>query len=102
MDVETLRGIAVVSLTEGLRLGRIDEVLFSTQPLQVRAWQVRADDGLFVIPIDQVRSVGTDAIIVESSQVTHAAGGAGASTPWSAPLISSTGRWSTTPGRSSA
>lgn len=73
MDADKLKGLAVVSLAEGARLGRITDLLFETAPLRVAALRARGDGGDFVLPFARVRNVGTDAVTVESSQETQIA-----------------------------
>lgn len=64
MDADTLKGLAVVSLAEGTRLGRVTDVLFETEPLRVVALQARGAGGDFVLPFERVRNVGADAVTV--------------------------------------
>jgi len=74
MHSDTLKGIAVVSMTEGSRLGRVEESLFDPQTLHLAALRIKGDSGGFMVPMAQVRSIGTDAVMVESSAATQAAG----------------------------
>jgi len=71
MKTDKLKGIAVVSLAEGTKLGQVDAPLFDSSSLQLRAFQVKGDGQTFVVPLDLVRSIGADAVTVESSQVTQ-------------------------------
>ena len=71
---ENLKGMAIVSISEATRLGVVTNVLFDTGPLRVAALQAASAETEFVIPFELVRSLGTDAITVESSQVTQVAG----------------------------
>lgn len=71
MNTGKLRGIAVVSLAEGTKLGQVDAPLFDSVSLQLRAFQVKGDGQIFIVPLDLVRSIGTDAVTVESSQATQ-------------------------------
>lgn len=73
MNTGRLKGIAVVSLAEGAKLGRVEAPLFDSTSLQLRAFQVKGDGQTFIVPLDLVRSIGTDAVTVESSQVTQTA-----------------------------
>ncbi len=74
MDADKLKGMAVVSLNEGAKLGRIQDLLFDTQAMRVAAIQISGDNGgNFVLPTDQVRSIGADAVTVESGQVLQVA-----------------------------
>ncbi len=81
MDAITLKGMAVVSLQEGTRLGRVEQALFDLVARQLRAVEVRGDSGAFVVPFEQIEHIGSDAITVASSQVTQTpAGGSPAGT----------------------
>lgn len=71
MDAKTLKDMAVVSLQEGTRLGRVAEPLFDLAARQMRAVKVHGDDGTFIVPFEQIESIGSDAITVTSSEVTH-------------------------------
>ena len=78
MDADKLKGMTIVSLADGAKLGRIDEVLFETQPLRAAALRA-ADAGQgFVLPFARLTHVGADAVTVESGQVTEAASAGGA------------------------
>ncbi len=71
MDANRLKGMAVVSVAEAARLGAITDVAFNADPLRVAALQLRSEGTDFVIPFDQVRNLGADAVTVDSSQVTQ-------------------------------
>jgi uncharacterized protein YrrD len=71
MEAKSLKGIAVVSLNEGSQLGRVEEPLFDLAARQLRALEVRGDDGTFIVPFEQIVSIGSDAVTVTSSDVTH-------------------------------
>jgi sporulation protein YlmC with PRC-barrel domain len=71
MNTGKLKGIAVVSLSEGAKLGQVEAPLFDSTSLQLRAFQVKGDGQTFIVPLDLVRSIGTDAVIVESCQATQ-------------------------------
>lgn len=74
MYSENLKGVAVVSMTEGARLGRVEESLFDPQTLQLAALRIKGETGEFMVPIEKVQSIGTDAVMVDSSAVTEASG----------------------------
>jgi len=74
MDASTLKGTAVVSLSEGTKLGTVERLLIDLSALRLVALQVKGDSGTFVIPFDQVQQIGADAITVASSQVTQIPG----------------------------
>lgn len=71
MDAKTLKGTAVVSLQEGTRLGRVEQPLFDLAARQLRAVEVHGDAGTFIVPFEQIESMGSDAITVTNSQVTQ-------------------------------
>lgn len=72
MDVSKLHDMAIVSIVDGARLGRIKDVLFDTSA--GRAVALRAEHGgqTFLVPLDQVKNIGADAVTVENSTVTQA------------------------------
>lgn len=78
MNTDKLKGIAVVSRDEGAKLGKVDAALFDPATLQLRAFQVKGDGQTFIVPLDQVGSIGADAIMVQSSQATQTASRGGA------------------------
>jgi sporulation protein YlmC with PRC-barrel domain len=71
MDGEKLRGMPIVSVGEGAKLGYVDEVLFDVPALRIVALRARGDDQIFAVPYEHLRTIGEDAITVESSQVTQ-------------------------------
>jgi sporulation protein YlmC with PRC-barrel domain len=73
MNTDKLKGMAVVSLAEGAKLGQVDAPLFDAATLHLRAFQVTGDGQTFIVPLEQVRTIGTDAVMVESSQATQTA-----------------------------
>lgn len=75
MNVDKLKGMAIVSVAEGSRLGRIDDVLIDPSALQIGAVKIEHDSQSFMIPFNLIKNIGSDAVTVESSQVTQADGG---------------------------
>ena len=71
MNTDKLKGIAVISQTEGVRLGRVVSTLFDPATMHLRAFRVKGDGQNFVVPFDQVKNIGSDAVIVQSSQATQ-------------------------------
>jgi sporulation protein YlmC with PRC-barrel domain len=78
MNTETLKGIAVVSLDEGAKLGTVDRALFDPATLQLLAFQIKGNGQTFIIPWERVQTIGKDAIMVTSSQATQTAASGGA------------------------
>src|SRR5687768_13470980 len=72
MKAERLKGMAVVSIEDGARLGRIAEVLFDTQPPHIAGFRVDAGDKALLLPFEQVRSLGADAVTIPSRAVAQA------------------------------
>jgi len=71
MDAHTLKGMAIVSVQEGTKLGYVEQPLLDLTARKVVALQVRGESGTFIVPFDEVASVGTDAITVASSAATQ-------------------------------
>jgi sporulation protein YlmC with PRC-barrel domain len=71
MDAKSLVGIAVVSVTEAARLGRVADVLFDTNPLRVAALKATTDKADFAVPFDQIRKIGSDAVMVDRPEATQ-------------------------------
>ena len=71
MEAKTLKGLAVVSLQEGTKLGQVEQPLFDLVARQLGALEVKGTAGTFLIPFAQLERIGTDAVTVASSQVTQ-------------------------------
>ena len=71
MDANSLNDVAVVSVTGAARLGRVTQVLFETDPLRVAGLKAAAASGEFILPFDQVSRFGSDAVMVETPDVTQ-------------------------------
>lgn len=78
MNSDKLKGFSVLSLTEGIRFGHVVAPLFDPATLALRAFQIEGDGQSFLVPLDQVGTIGTDALMVENSRMTRAATAAGA------------------------
>ena len=66
MDAKQMKGLAVVTIAEADRLGRVEEVLFRSQPLQVAALRISTDDGSRIVGMNTITNVGTDAITTDT------------------------------------
>ena len=71
MNAQALKGMAIVSLQEGTKLGQIDQPLFDMATRQLGALQVSGAAGNFIVPFSQIHQIGSDAVTVTSSQVTQ-------------------------------
>jgi sporulation protein YlmC with PRC-barrel domain len=80
MRSATLRGLAIISIAEGTRLGRVDDLLIDIAERRIVALHCSDQGRRFIVPFQHVRNIGKDAITVESSQVTQIEG-QGAQTP---------------------
>jgi len=74
MHSASLKGMAIVSITEGTRLGRVDDLWIDIATRTVAALQCSDQGKRFIVPFQLVRNVGKDAITVENSQVTQVDG----------------------------
>jgi sporulation protein YlmC with PRC-barrel domain len=78
MKASALKGKAVVSMADGVQIGRIEDVLFDTVALRVAALALATTGGRSILPFSSVRSLGADAVTVESVTAIQAdQGGAG-------------------------
>src|ERR671932_1538474 len=67
MKASALKDRAVVSLADGTRIGRVSDVLFDTAELRLAALALTTTGGQSILPFAAVRSLGTDAVTVESA-----------------------------------
>lgn len=74
MRSAALKGMAVVSIAEGTRLGRVDDLLIDITERRVVALNCSESGKRFIVPFQFVKNIGQDAITVESSQVTQVDG----------------------------
>jgi sporulation protein YlmC with PRC-barrel domain len=65
MDANGLRGMAVVTLADAERLGRVHDVLFEADPLRASALVLRHENQERVIPFSAISELGNDAIVTE-------------------------------------
>ena len=71
MDAKSLKNVAIVSVEGAARLGRVTEVLFETNPLRLAALRASDQSGESVLPFDRVSSFGSDAVMVETPDVSQ-------------------------------
>jgi sporulation protein YlmC with PRC-barrel domain len=72
MKVEDFKKLAVVSIDSGAKLGYVDDLLFDTENLAVAGFHVKGDGHQSLLPISEVRSIGADAITVQSDAAMRA------------------------------
>ena len=68
MKASAVRGLTVLSIADGSRLGRVDEVLFDPVRRVVGALSVRTEAGEGLIPFNGIAGVG-DAVTVQDERV---------------------------------
>src|SRR5947209_18377056 len=73
MKASELKNKAVVSMADGVQIGRVEDVLFDTAALRVAALALSTTGGRSVLPFAAVRSLGADVVTVESATATQAA-----------------------------
>lgn len=59
---------AVVSVSDGLKVGTVKDLLIDTTTLAATDLLVSGDSGLGRVPIENIKEIGQDAIMIESSQ----------------------------------
>lgn len=65
MDAKALCGMAVVTLADAERLGRVEDVLFEIDPLRASALVLRHENQERVVPFSAISELGSDAIVTE-------------------------------------
>jgi sporulation protein YlmC with PRC-barrel domain len=71
MKASELKDQAVVSMADGTRIGRVSDVLFDTADLRVAALTLTTNGGQSILPFAAIRSLGADAVTVESATATQ-------------------------------
>ena len=64
MEADTIKGRAVVSIESGAKLGYVEDLVFDTQALRLAGLCISAEGQEAVIPFEDVKSLGHDAITV--------------------------------------
>jgi sporulation protein YlmC with PRC-barrel domain len=67
MKISDLRGNAIVSMSDGERVGTVRDVLIDTGKLQATALVIGGRPGQGYLPLDGVKSFGPDAITIENA-----------------------------------
>lgn len=67
MKASALKGMAVLSMADGVQIGRVEDVLFDTAALRIGALVLKTTGGRSVLPFAAVRRIGADAVTVESA-----------------------------------
>jgi len=77
MHSAALKGMAIVSISEGTRLGRVDDIWLDIAQRSVTALQCSEQGKRFIVPFHLVKNIGQDAITIENSQATQVQGQVG-------------------------
>ena len=64
MKAKAIKNLAVVSIDDGVKLGYVDDVIVDSRRLRVAALHIKADGRRGLIPFDQIRTIGRDAVTV--------------------------------------
>ena len=71
MKASALNGKDVVSMVDGVQIGRVEDVLFDTNALRIAALVLTTTGGRSILPFAAIRSLGADAVTVESAAATR-------------------------------
>lgn len=74
MKASDLKGMAVISLGEGTKLGVVDQPLFDLPNRRICALHIKGDSGISVLPFEAIEGIGDDAVTVITSRVTQTPG----------------------------
>lgn len=67
MNANTLKGMPVVSMADGAKIGTVKDVLFDPSELRAAGLVLVMAGGESLLPFGSVRSIGADAIMVETT-----------------------------------
>lgn len=73
MDARSLKGIAVVSIEDGEKVGTVDDMIFNLETMQVLAFRL-SRTGFFrsageLVAMEDVESLGKDAVMIRNRDV---------------------------------
>ncbi|MGI9145394.1 MAG: PRC-barrel domain-containing protein [Chloroflexota bacterium] len=71
VGLSTLKDMPVVSLADGTKVGTIKEVFFDTNRQRAVAFILASDTGESLLSFESIRSIGPDALTVESAGATQ-------------------------------
>lgn len=71
MKASVLKDMSVMSMADGTKVGTVKDFLFDTTKLKVAALVLTSGGGESILPLEAVRSIGSDAIMVEHATVTQ-------------------------------
>jgi sporulation protein YlmC with PRC-barrel domain len=73
MKASALKNMAVISMADGVQIGRVEDVLFDTTNLRVAALALTTSGGQSVLPFSSVHRIGADAVTVETASAAQPA-----------------------------
>lgn len=79
MKASKLKGMPVVSMADGAQIGSVTDVRFDMADLRLNALVLSGRSGEALVPFGSIRSIGSDAVMVESAAETQGVGGQSAS-----------------------
>jgi sporulation protein YlmC with PRC-barrel domain len=71
MKASRLKGMPVLSLTEGARVGNVKDLLLDTAAQRVTMLLLSTPAGESFVPFEKLRSIGSDAVTIESAAATE-------------------------------
>ena len=78
MNANTLKGMPVVSMADGAKIGIVKDVVFDPSQLRATGLLLVMASGESLLPFESVRSIGADAVMVETTTTTSGVGMQGA------------------------
>ena len=71
MKASALKDMPVVSMADGTQVGTVADVLLDAASLHVVALLLSAQSGQALLPFGSIRSIGADAVTIDSAAVTQ-------------------------------
>ncbi len=75
MKLRSLKDISVVSVADGTKVGTVHDVQIDTESMRIVSLTLSGTGGPSVLPFASIRSIGQDAVMVESTAATQGATG---------------------------
>jgi uncharacterized protein YrrD len=74
MDANDLKGLAVVTIEDGIKVGTVNDILFNTQHYRIQA--LLLDGGLLrsstgLVELVNVQTIGSDAVMIQNQSVVR-------------------------------
>ena len=71
MKASALKDMPVVSMADGTQVGKVADVLLDAASLHIVALLLSASGGQVLLPFGSIRSIGSDAVTIESAGATQ-------------------------------